>query len=76
MGEPPRWAGVNRVGLERAGWSPQRIAAAASSLRVLFRGGLLLEDALARLDAYPPGDTSELVHFCREIGRGLLRPKR
>lgn len=76
MGEPPRWAGINRVGLERAGWSPTRITAAASSLRVLFRGGLLLEDALARLGAEPSEDASELVRFCREIRRGLLRPKR
>lgn len=76
MGEPPRWAGINKVGLERAGWSPERIAAAASSLRVLFRKGLLLDDALSRIGSEPAGDASELVLFCKEIRRGLLRPKR
>lgn len=76
MGEPPRWAGINRIALERAGWSSEQIQSAGSVLRVLFRSRLLLEDALARIVAGSSAEAAEMTQFCKEIRRGLLRPKR
>lgn len=76
MGEPPRWAGINRVALERNGWSRDRIASTESVLRILFRRGLRLEDAMARLEGESSPEAAELAAFCKEVGRGLLRPAR
>lgn len=74
MGEPARWAGINRVALERNGWTRGRVASTESVLRILFRRGLGLEAALERLDGEATTEAAELAAFCREGGRGLLRP--
>lgn len=73
MGAPARWCGINRIGLERAGWEPPRVAAAESALRTLLRGGLRLEEAIATLERGGP-EATELARFCKEEGRGLVRP--
>lgn len=74
MGEPARWAGVNRVGLQRAGWTDDSVRMAESVLRVVFRSGLSLEAALDRLASMDASEARELAAFCREDGRGLVRP--
>lgn len=66
--------GVNRVGLERAGFSPDRIAAIKQAYRILYRSGLRLEDALARIEQEIPNeDTLHLVRFVRASRRGICR---
>lgn len=73
MGFPARWCGTNRIALERAGWEIGRIAAAEDALRTLLRRGLLLAQAIDSLEQ--GGDESRaLARFCREDGRGLVRP--
>lgn len=76
MGEPARWCGINRIALERASWSAQRIASASECLRVLFRRGARLDEAVQRLSAMGSSEAVELAAFCREDGRGLVRPQR
>ena len=73
MGAPARWCGINRIGLERAGWDPTRIADAEAALRTLFRRGLRREEAIEALERGGP-QARELARFCKEDGRGLVRP--
>lgn len=74
LGEPARWAGINRTGMLRNGWTAERIAAADECLRVLFRRGLRLEEALERMGTMASDEAAALTDFCRENGRGLIRP--
>lgn len=74
LGSPARWSGLNRIALERAGWGRARIAAAESALRRVFRKRLRLEEAIGMLIAGATEEDRELAAFCKEGGRGLLRP--
>jgi UDP-N-acetylglucosamine acyltransferase len=66
--------GLNLVGLERAGFRPQEIAALKKAYKLLYKSGMKLEDALARIEAEVPGEhTSHLVAFIRASKRGICR---
>ncbi|MBK8803527.1 MAG: hypothetical protein IPN71_16005 [Fibrobacteres bacterium] len=73
LGEPPRWAGTNRVALARTPGAPDR-AQAEDCLRTLFRRGLLVEAALERLHASDSPTAAALAIFVKASRRGLLRP--
>ena len=58
--------GVNLVGLRRAGLSKEDIASLRTAYRLLYRSGLKLEDALARIETESPSShTRHLVEFIR-----------
>ena len=68
--------GLNTVGLKRAGFLPPRIAALKQAYRTLYRSGLKLEAALARMEAeIATPDVLHLVAFIRGSRRGICRPK-
>jgi UDP-N-acetylglucosamine acyltransferase len=73
MGEPPRWAGPNRVALRREPGAPafERVEAA---LRIVFRKGLLLDRAVEELRNSGDPISLELAAFAEGGSRGLLRP--
>lgn len=74
-GNPAETRYINKVGLERAGFSPEAIAALAKAYKTLFRAGLTLEAALVRLEeerAATP-EIGEIVDFVRTSQRGLAR---
>jgi UDP-N-acetylglucosamine acyltransferase len=73
MGSPARWCGINRIALERAGWDSTGIADAETALRLLLRRGLRLEEAIEALER-GGRQARDLARFCREDGRGLVRP--
>jgi UDP-N-acetylglucosamine acyltransferase len=66
--------GINAVGLERRGFSPEVIAALRASFRTLFYSKLLREDALKRvLDEYGAmPEVNRLVEFIRASERGVV----
>jgi UDP-N-acetylglucosamine acyltransferase len=67
-------AGLNLVGLKRAGFSEEDLAALKQAYRILFRSGLKLEAALARLETEIPTEhTRHLVRFIRSSKRGICR---
>jgi UDP-N-acetylglucosamine acyltransferase len=74
MGEPPRWAGLNRVAFGRAGNPPDPVRA-MDALRTLFRRGLRLEEAMARLEEAISAEAATLLQFIQGGRRGLLRPE-
>jgi len=66
--------GLNLVGLKRAGFSVEEIRALKQAYRILYRFGLKLEPALARIEAEIPGEhTAHLVRFIRASKRGICR---
>jgi len=74
-GEPLTPIGLNAIGLARRGFSPERIAELKLAYRLLFRSGLRVEEAAARMRAEVP-PSPELEHFVSfALGsrRGLSR---
>jgi UDP-N-acetylglucosamine acyltransferase len=66
--------GVNLVGLKRAGFSPEQIAALKQVYRLLYRSGLKLEDALCRIETeIRTPEAAHLVNFIRASRRGICR---
>ena len=66
--------GLNIVGLKRAGFTAADISALKKAFRVLFRSGLKLEDALARIESeIESPHARNLVRFVRSSSRGICR---
>src|SRR6266550_2122942 len=64
--------GLNAVGLKRAGFQPERVAAIKRAYRYLYRSHLKLADALSRIEQdIPTNETLELVEFIRNSRRGI-----
>lgn len=66
--------GLNLVGLKRAGFSHSDIAPLKLAYKLLYKSGLKLEDALARIESEVSGEhTRHLVAFIRQSKRGICR---
>jgi len=66
--------GLNRVGLRRAGFASDDIAALKAAYKVLYRSGLKLEDALQSIEqGVSTEHTRHLVTFIRASTRGIAR---
>jgi UDP-N-acetylglucosamine acyltransferase len=66
--------GLNLVGLKRAGFSEDEIAALKTSYKILYRSGLKLKDALARIVSEVNTEhTRHLVKFIESSERGICR---
>lgn len=66
--------GLNLVGLKRAGFTREQMAALKQAYKLLYRSGLKLEDALQRIKAeVPTRHTLHLVRFIRSSKRGICR---
>jgi len=73
-GERVTARGLNLVGLKRAGFSVEEIAALKYAYRILYRSGLKLEAALARIESEVPGEHARhLVRFIQGSKRGICR---
>jgi UDP-N-acetylglucosamine acyltransferase len=67
--------GLNREGLKRMGMDAERIELLRKAYKVLYREGLLLKDALARLDAMTMElpEIAQFAAFIRRSERGIVR---
>jgi len=66
--------GLNLVGLKRAGFKASDVSVLKKAYQVLYRSGLKLQDALAKIEnelATP--ETLHLVRFIRRSERGICR---
>lgn len=72
---PAKTYGINSVGLSRNGIPADTIEALQKAYRILTRSHLLLQDALARIEAelanYP--ECRYMVEFARNAKRGIIR---
>ncbi len=77
-GDRARLAGVNEIGLQRRGFSTEKIAAIKAATRILFFSKLLREEAIAKtLEEY--GELAEvrrLVDFIKNSERGVVGRER
>lgn len=70
--------GLNTVGLKRRGFSPRQLATLRKAYHTLFTEGLLLKDALEKLNHESLSDSSEVAHLVEFISaskRGICRPR-
>jgi UDP-N-acetylglucosamine acyltransferase len=72
-GNPPRLFGLNAVGLERRGFSPETRRALKLAYRILFQSKLNLSQALIRGQAEVPAipETRHLLEFIKASERGI-----
>jgi UDP-N-acetylglucosamine acyltransferase len=75
QGYPAVPKGTNSEGLRRRGFTPEQILAVRRAYKTLYREGLALEDARARLESEAANEPvlAPLVAFLRVAGRGLVR---
>ena len=66
--------GLNLVGLKRAGYKPFEIATLKRAYQILYRSGLKLADALAKIETeIATPEALQLVAFVRRSQRGICR---
>jgi UDP-N-acetylglucosamine acyltransferase len=74
-GNPAETRTVNKVGLERNGLSAEAQAALRQAYKILFREGLTIPNALARIDSELPKlpEIQHLTNFVRTSSRGISK---
>lgn len=74
-GNPAETKTVNKIGLERNGFSDEAIAALRQAYKLIFREGLTTTNALTRIEAELPPlpEIQHLVQFIRTSERGICR---
>ena len=74
-GRPTRPHGINSVGMERNGTTPEVVRQIRKAYKILYKSNLKLEDAIEEMEDLA-GDSDELsnmVSFLRNVTRGILR---
>ena len=71
-----RFAGINKIGLSRRGFTPQRIGEIHDACRILFQSGLNYMSGCEEVEKQVPQskERDELVKFIRESKRGIIKP--
>jgi len=74
-GYPLKVSAVNRIGLERRGFTPEQIKALSSAFRTLYRSGLNTTQALEKIRAegVTTAEVEHLLDFYEKSERGVLR---
>jgi UDP-N-acetylglucosamine acyltransferase len=67
--------GVNTIGLERKGFSPERLKSLQEAFRLLLRAKMNTSQALEEMRRTLPGseDVQELIHFIETAERGIVK---
>jgi UDP-N-acetylglucosamine acyltransferase len=69
--------GLNRVGLQRSGFSPAELADLKAAYRVVYREGLTWNETLAKLgNRFPEGPAAEFCEFLASSERGIVQKRR
>lgn len=74
-GRPTRPHGINSVGMERNGISPEIVRQIRKAYKVLYKNNLRLEDAIEEMEdlAGESKELSDMVSFLRNVTRGIQR---
>ncbi|MBR6493038.1 MAG: acyl-[Paludibacteraceae bacterium] len=73
--EPIAYCGVNSVGLNRRGFTPEQIHTIQEVYRLLYQGGMNTTQALDHIEATMPASPERdlIVDFVRKSTRGVVR---
>ncbi len=71
-----RYAGVNKIGLSRRGFTDEQIASIHNTCRILFQSGLNYSNACTEVETQIPASPERdyLVEFIRSSKRGVIKP--
>ena len=74
-GNPAETRFINKVGLERHGFSPDAVKTLTTAYKVLFREGLTIPNALVRIETELPAlpEIEHLLRFVRSSQRGISK---
>ena len=74
-GRPTRPHGINSVGMERHGISPDVVRQIRKAYKILYKTNMRLEDAIEEMEdlAGESKELSDMVSFLRNVTRGILR---
>ncbi len=74
-GDPAQTLKANVVGLERAGLNAEVVRSLGQAYRILFRDGLSIPNALARMESELPAspEMQHLIEFVRSSERGITK---
>ncbi|MCC7474533.1 MAG: acyl-ACP--UDP-N-acetylglucosamine O-acyltransferase [Pirellulales bacterium] len=76
-GETAMVVGLNRVGLRRAGFTPDEMLALKTAYRVIYRSGLMWQETLDTLQLeFPVGPAAEFLPFFSSGKRGFVQERR
>ena len=65
--------GINKVGLERRGFTPERMQELQKAFRILLAGKMNTSQAVEKLRALESEDAKLLVHFIERSQRGVIK---
>ena len=65
--------GINKIGLERRGFSPERLKTLQKAFRLLLASRMNTADALEKLRVLEGEDIAELIAFIERSQRGVIR---
>ena len=71
-----RFAGINKVGLSRRGFTPEQIGHIHDACRIIFQSGMNYLHACDEVEKQVPQtrERDELVNFIRSSSRGIIKP--
>ena len=71
-----RFAGINKFGLSRRGFTPERIGEIHDASRILFQSGLNYQNGCDEVERTIPAseERDRLVEFIRSSQRGIIKP--
>ncbi|OQX88515.1 acyl-[acyl-carrier-protein]--UDP-N-acetylglucosamine O-acyltransferase [candidate division KSB1 bacterium 4484_87] len=74
-GNPMQYAGVNRVGLTRKGFSKETLAAIRQAYKTIYRSGMNISQALQELrkQENPIDEVQTIIDFIEASERGIIR---
>jgi len=75
MGEPFRYAGLNRVGLTRRGFSEETLNLIKTAYRIIFQSKYTLKEAIKKVEdeIELTAEIQDILKFFRDSERGIIR---
>ncbi len=73
--EPIAYCGINSVGLNRRGFTPEQIHTIQETYRLIYQGGMIVSQALERIEAEIPASPERdlILSFVHNSTRGIVR---
>ena len=74
--EPIAYCGINSIGLNRRGFTPEQIHTIQDAYRIIYQDGLTAARALETIEATIPqsAERDVIIEFVRNSARGIVRP--